>query len=387
MNIVKLSEVCDFESGFAFSSSYFSRTEGIGLIRIRDIKSGRSTDTNYTGEYDNRYLVNTGDYLIGMDGEFRCYQWKGSPALLNQRVCRLKADTSRLDPRYFFYSINTHLKEIEDVTTFTTVKHISVKQIKNISLKLPNLEEQRRIVAKLDAAFEKIEKAIELTESSLALSSALRSSLIEKYMSEESTEPIYLDDFCKFENGDRGKNYPSKSKQIASGIPFINAGNLNRSKIDFTGMAYISQATFDSLGGGKIRRNDILFCLRGSIGKFASVGDLRTGAIASSLVIIRPDIDRALTDYLLYYFEGEQCSRMIRKFENGAAQPNLSGGSLKKFKINLPDVKRQTRIVELLNMATDKIDTVTELRKEKLQLLYLLKHSMLSRAFSESAVK
>jgi type I restriction enzyme S subunit len=84
-----------------------------------------------------------------------------------------------------------------------------------------------------------------------------------------------LGELCSFENGDRGENYPSKSVQTTSGVPFINAGHLSESGIDFSDMNYIPRERFELLGNGKIRKDDILFCLRGSLGKFASVGDLR----------------------------------------------------------------------------------------------------------------
>ena len=400
--LVKLKDVVTFHRGLAYkksdevtkSSKIVLRANNIDLLTFKL----NLDDLRYISEsidIPETKIVKKGSILICTASGSKSHL--GKVALIKEDygyafggfMGILLPKTEDIDMGYLFKVLTSSKFRslIDSLTDGANINNLKFSLIEEFSFHLPPLEEQCRIVAKLDAAFAKIDQSIKLTENSLALSSALRSSLIEKYMSEESAEPIHLGDFCKFENGDRGKNYPSKSKQIASGIPFINAGNLSRSKIDFTGMAYISQATFDSLGGGKIRRNDILFCLRGSLGKFASVGDLTTGAIASSLVIIRPDTDRALTDYLLYYFEGEQCSRMIRKFENGAAQPNLSGGSLKKFEIILPDVKRQTRVVELLNMATDKIDTVTELRKKKLQSLHLLKHSMLSQAFSESAVK
>ncbi|MGO3702178.1 MAG: restriction endonuclease subunit S [Candidatus Saccharimonadales bacterium] len=193
MKTVKLGDVCEFDSGFAFSSKNFSRDEGIGLIRIRDIKNGYSTETNYTGEYDEKYLVYAGDYLIGMDGEFKCYEWRGEPALLNQRVCRLREDSDFLDPRYFFYGINKHLKEIEDVTVFTTVKHISVKQIRNIDFVLPSLEEQRRVVARLDAAFERISAAEVLMRRNLDNVAALQKSILHKYLSVDDSTHTHTD--------------------------------------------------------------------------------------------------------------------------------------------------------------------------------------------------
>ena len=97
---VKLGELLDVQNGYAFNSKQFSSEGEIPLIRIRDLKAGMDTKTRYTGEYDAKYIVKKGDLLIGMDGEFRCYEWKGVNALLNQRVCRLQNFKGNLYERY-----------------------------------------------------------------------------------------------------------------------------------------------------------------------------------------------------------------------------------------------------------------------------------------------
>jgi len=147
-----LGDLMTVQNGYAFDSQYFSPSGKIGLIRIRDLKGGFGTETQFVGSYDEEYVVTAGDYLIGMDGEFRCYEWKGDPALLNQRVCRLRNFGKSLDSRFLFHGINKFLKEIEDVTGYTTVKHLSSKSILAIEMPVPPLEEQKRIVALLDNA-------------------------------------------------------------------------------------------------------------------------------------------------------------------------------------------------------------------------------------------
>ena len=159
-----------------------------------------------------------------------------------------------------------------------------------------------------------------------------------------------LGEVCEFENGDRGINYPSKAHRTETGLPFINAGHLKADGLDLDKMDYISRERFNLLGSGKIKKGDILFCLRGSLGKFSKVQEFAEGAIASSLVIVRPK-SKITTDFLLLYFESSMCKDMIEDFGNGAAQPNLSAGSLKSFQIPLPPLPEQQRIVAILDEA------------------------------------
>jgi type I restriction enzyme S subunit len=146
----KLRDVISIQNGYAFSSKNFTVDEGIPLIRIRDLKNGVTTQTNYFGDYDESYLVDSGDLLIGMDGEFRCYEWLGGPALLNQRVCRLQSKSDVFDLKYLFYGINSYLKAIEAVTGYTTVKHLSSSTILDIDFPVPSLKEQKKIVKNLE---------------------------------------------------------------------------------------------------------------------------------------------------------------------------------------------------------------------------------------------
>ncbi|WP_413734525.1 hypothetical protein [Shewanella sp. BJSY2023SW005] len=89
--LVKLEKLTTILSGFAFKSANFSETEGLPLARIRDVVRGRS-ETFYKGDYSDDFVINDGDMLIGMDGDFNREKWQGGKALLNQRVCKITAD-------------------------------------------------------------------------------------------------------------------------------------------------------------------------------------------------------------------------------------------------------------------------------------------------------
>jgi len=150
MKKVKLGEVCEILSGYAFKSSQFNDKKiGLPLIRIRDVERGFS-DTYFEGAYPEEYLIKNGDLLITMDGSFILKKWEGDLALLNQRVCKIKITDKSVDEGYLAWLIPKFLKEIEDKTPFVTVKHLSVAKIKDISFVLPNKLEQKLISKRLN---------------------------------------------------------------------------------------------------------------------------------------------------------------------------------------------------------------------------------------------
>jgi type I restriction enzyme S subunit len=147
----RLGELVEILSGFAFDSENFADSGEMPIVRIRDVVRGRS-QTFYKGKYDEKYVLRDGDMLIGMDGEFNLARWQSGPALLNQRVCRIGASNGVLDDDYLFRFLPAALKAIEDVTPYVTVKHLSVKTIREIEIPMPPLAEQRRITIVLGRA-------------------------------------------------------------------------------------------------------------------------------------------------------------------------------------------------------------------------------------------
>lgn len=184
---------------------------------------------------------------------------------------------------------------------------------------------------------------------------------------------------AKLINGDRSKNYPSKQHQVDSGIPFINAGHLRGGSIHQVEMNFITEARYEILRGGKVMDGDILYCLRGSLGKAAIVRGIDRGAIASSLVIIRLQQGHD-PSYMLACLTSPFGRAMIRQYDNGTAQPNLSAADVGKFAIPVPPLAEQKRIVakvdqlmalcdELEAKQAKKRETGTRLTKSALEAL------------------
>ena len=149
----RLGDVCEILNGYAFDSAQFnSEAKGLPLIRIRDVKTG-ATSTYTTESCPSRYVVDSGDLLIGMDGEFNLARWLSGKALLNQRVCRIRSSSDLLLDGYLEYALPVVLKEIENRTSFVTVKHLSSRKLETIAVALPPLALQQQFadfVARVD---------------------------------------------------------------------------------------------------------------------------------------------------------------------------------------------------------------------------------------------
>lgn len=147
-------------------------------------------------------------------------------------------------------------------------------------------------------------------------------------------------------NGDRGKNYPNREEYVKNGNAWINTGHIEPDgTLSTKEMYFITEEKYNSLRGGKIQKDDLVYCLRGAtFGKVAFVTPYTLGAIASSLMIIR------LTElvekrYVFYYLKSKLAYKQLRRFNNGSAQPNLAANDVRFYYLPLPPLPEQKRIV------------------------------------------
>ena len=131
--------IADIIYGAPFASKSFNTTgEGKPIIRIRDLKDQQFA--TYTTEiHPKGYLLQRGDIVVGMDGEFRPYIWANDEAWLNQRVCVFA--NKRIHGKAFLYhTIKPLLYRIEQTQVATTVIHIGKKDFDAFRLLLPTPE-------------------------------------------------------------------------------------------------------------------------------------------------------------------------------------------------------------------------------------------------------
>jgi type I restriction enzyme S subunit len=130
---VEVYHFSDVIYGAPFASSCFNtERRGLPLIRIRDLAD--HDPSIFTDEqHPNAKIIEPGDIVVGMDGEFRLHQWKGPRALLNQRVCHFRPKQGV--PRAFIaYAMIEPLAFFERGKVGTTVIHLGKSDINTIRI-------------------------------------------------------------------------------------------------------------------------------------------------------------------------------------------------------------------------------------------------------------
>ena len=298
--------------------------------------------------------------------------------------------------KFIMYGMNAdgYAEHANMIARGATMSRISRSQLGQFWLAFPNIEEQQAIADFLDKECTQIDSIAADLERQIALLQQYKKSLITETVTKGLDKSVPMKDTgvewigqipehwdvepikyrVTFHNGDRGENYPTKSELQSEGIPFINAGHLEGDGLNMANMDYISEEKYRIMGGVKLRSGDILYCLRGSVGKNAIV-DMNQGTVASSLVAIRSV--RISAEYLYYCLNSHIEEVQRYWWDNGTAQPNLSADNLGKYKICIPPVEEQKAIVKYLNNICPQIDNLIIGKKKQLSTIQQHKKSLI----------
>jgi type I restriction enzyme S subunit len=353
-----IGDVAEVLSGFAFKSDLFSESEGMPLIRIRDLPKRSKTEAFYSGDFEDRYVVRKGDFLIGMDGEFHCYEWTGANALLNQRVCRIQGfKLDRVLPRFIYFSVNQHLEKIEQDTGYTTVKHISAKQVLGIQIPLPPLPEQERIVDLIST----IDSYIEALQEQLERAKKSRNAILHELLTAGGD-----DDWIRTTLGEVSELNPEQAKDFDSDrlIRYVDLSSVNfDSGIDET----IEPIVFSEAPGRArriIRDKDVIVStVRPYLKGFAIVDSNFDGEIASTgFCVIRANPE-TLSPFLVWAIvSSDDFVQYLIGRSTGSSYPAVRPSDISEYSIFLPPRGKQEVIGNLIfdldQMARNTVSTI-----------------------------
>ena len=351
-----LPDICRIQYGFAFDSAKFSDSGGTPLIRIRDVVRGYS-ETYTTEQCGDEYVVQDGDMLIGMDGEFNIAHWKGGKAYLNQRVCRL-IPTDKINSLYLFYFMPQALKAIEDKTPFVTVKHLSAKELNKVSVPIPSMAEQEKIATSL----QKVDELISLRKQQLQKLDELVKARFVELFGDPVTNPMEwelhrFDSLC--ENLDYRRQPITASEREAGIYPYYGASGV---------VDYVADYLFDE-GILVICEDGANLLMRITPRAFSVSGKVWVNNHAHVVKFEKMSMQK----YIEVFFSLIDVSDHI----TGSAQPKLNQAKLNAMMFPVPSDERLDAFLQFVEQ-TDKSKLTVQQSLDKLETL---KRSLMQKYF------
>ena len=436
---VLLGDIATIQNGFPFKSSQFTKGEGIPLIRIRDVGAD-STNTNYVGDYDQAFVVEAGDLLIGMDGDFNCARWRGPRGLLNQRVCRVILKSDIYHPKFLDYALPGYLKAINDMTSSVTVKHLSSKSIAEIPLSLPPMDHQKLIVAEIEKQFSRLDEAVANLKRVKAnlkrYKAAVLKAAVEGRLVETEAE-IARREGRSYETGEqllqrilatRRSRWKGKGKykepaapdtsdlpelpegwvwatldQIGqegrpiiygiikpgphdpNGVPYVRVTEMKDGFVDLENLRRAVPERAAKFARATLAPGDVLISKDGTIGRVAVVPPQLAGGNITQHVMRAPIHELMCRDYVVSAIRSDVCQKWLTGETKGVALRGVNVEDFRRLPIPVPPYIEQERVLAEVDRRLSLLSETEAEVDANLQRADRLREAILQRAFSSSS--
>lgn len=305
--------------------------------------------------------------------------------------------TEKISSRFleYFFQSQEYRNLINQVVSGTNINNIKNEHIDNIMIPLPPINEQQRIVNRIESLFVKLNRAKELIENTLAqfeqnkmaiLHKAFTGELTAKWRKENnidlsSWENGILMDFCKI-NPKKINTKEFDDDMIVSFIPMPCVSDI-WGKIVKKELRKLGEV---KKGYTNFCEGDVLFakitpCMEN--GKSAIVDKLENdiGFGSTEFYVLRCD-ENKLNNKYLHYFVRQKTFRDEAKGEMTGAvgQQRVPKTFLENYKMKVPTIEEQQEIVNILDKLLAKYNKIKNL-EQQLEKIELLKKAILAKAF------
>lgn len=406
-NIWELSYIkyhSEINNGYPFNSDNFTFEQGFPIVRIRDIIRNK-TETNYVGKIEKDALIDNDDILIGMDGDFNLNVWQGGKALLNQRILRIRGNKSLFDG-FIKYILPYPLKVINDLTYYTTVKHLSNKDVMDIKFCLPDIIEQQKIANFLDIKTAQFDSIIAKKELLIKKLEEAKKSLISEVVTGKvkitngemvPREPDEMKDsgvewlgmipknwtyggFTKYL--DSIVDYRGKTpEKVDKGIFLVTARNIKNGKIDYNlSSEFVRKDKYkEIMSRGIPQIGDVLFTTEAPLGEVANVDN--TNIALAQRVVKFNGLRKIVNNYYLkYYISSSGFQQKLSTLATGSTALGIKASKFSQLEMLLPPYDEQSCLVEFLDENQLNIDKIIKKQISQIDKLKQAKQSLISEA-------
>lgn len=320
--------------------------------------------------------------------------------------------------KFLYYALNS--VDRSKIVTGSAQPQVTINNAVELQLPLPPLNEQHRIVnkieelfTKLDAGVASLKKAQQLLKQyrQSVLKAAFEGKLTEEWRASNETEPLTIEnsDISQIDHkieivelpfswrnvfiGDiaevkGGKRLPKGKKfsEVETSHPYIRVVDFEELSINREGLQYIDEEIFSQISRYIISSDDVYISIAGTIGRVGTIPDELDGANLTENAAKITDIKCFDKSFLAYQLNSETCQSQIRQLTVATSQPKLALFRIKSICVLLPPIEEQEEILNQIDLHMSRIKAIaTDLNKELLKT-ESLKQSILKSAFSGNLV-
>ena len=394
---VKLGDVCEMGSGGTpnrGTAAYFGGD--IPWVIIGDLNDGivthtRQTITDLGLANSSAKLVPAGAILVAMYGSIGKLGIAGAELTTNQAIAHLVPHTV-LDPYYLFQYLRADRERLATAGAGMAQSNISQTVLKGWDVPLPPLDEQRRIVARLEGHLATAERARSAALAQLAAIEAMPQALLRQIFPRSPGSPLRrtwrwakLGEVCEVEKG----RTPKKSWYAPTGVWLVHYRDVTTHRITWTAgrNTFVAPEYESSLK--ELEPGTVLVGADAhdpaTIGKKVTLVDTvpqhaSPAYFAGEMLGIRPNAQRSIEPAIVWHWLRSEAG-----YEE--MQQNVSGGHLnvrpaRNVRIPLPPVNEQYRIVQELDEQTAAIERARAAAQARLDAIEALPTAALRLAFT-----
>lgn len=371
--------------------------EDVRHVNIRKYVTEKGVNESTTNRVPARTLLvatRVGLGKIAISNSLICY---------SQDLQGLVQNPELIHPEYTLYLLSFELQILKFEARGTTISGITKKQLKDLGFPLPPLNEQKRIVAKIEELFTELDAGIASLHTAQAQLKTYRQSLLkhafEGKLTAAKNEQHILEDWKLLsfneitlpKTGLRRGPFGSaikKSYFVPQGYKVYEQGNAINDD-PYRGSYYISEEKFLELAGFEVLPGDLLVSCSGvTLGRIVEIPlDAEKGVINQALLRIRLKRDLINSKYFIHYFRSADFQQKIFAKSQGSAMQNLvSLKEFKEIKINVPSLEEQISVVGELETRFSVIDQLEQSITTALQQAEALRQAILKKAFAGQLV-
>ncbi len=381
---LKLGEFCTFQNGRAFKKNEWTN-KGLPIIRIGNLNNSNTPFNFYAGDYEEKIVIEYGNLLFSWSGtvgsSFGAHVWKSEKGLLNQHIYKVGFENSIVNSDFLFYLLKYITKELEKLVSGAVgLVHVKKSTLVNYEVFIPPLDEQKRIVAKLDECFEAIDKARANVEKNLQNAKELFQSKLNEIFSQKGDGWVErkLDEVSNIIYG-----YTAKAKHEPATAKYLRITDIQNSNVNWESVPYcdLEQNEFDKY---QLKIGDIVFARTGATtGKSFIIKNPPKAVFASYLIRVQIDNEELKPNFLYLFFQSSYYWYLINKGISGSAQGGFNASKLKKLSISFPvSLEKQMIIIKEMEELKSQTQSLESNYQQELNALDELKKSILQKAFN-----